>query len=97
MTAGLPELIFEHGWGVDFSESSVEILLSHQVLKSVENSCAVRQEENASWSVLMDDEEFLLLSYVSVVSLLELFLDLEVLFELILGRESDGINSLKIV
>ena len=29
MTAGFPELIFEHGWGVDLGESSVEVLLSH--------------------------------------------------------------------
>lgn len=73
MAACFPKLIFKHSGCVDLCVASKEVLLSHELLKSIEDSCAVLKEENAARGSRIKHEEFLLFSNDSVVSFLELF------------------------
>lgn len=67
MTAGFPQLVFKHSRGVHFREPSYAILLSHEVLQSVEYLCAVRQEKSAAGSQGRKEKQFLFSAHISVV------------------------------
>jgi len=58
---------------------------------------SVGEEKSGSGREFVEFKEFLLLSYVSMVSFGKFFLSLDVFVKLFLSWETYGVNSLKIV
>lgn len=91
---GLPEIRLENIGADNLVKGSLLVLAPNQFQQSIVNSGAVRQEEARTRRSLVEEEELLLQTNLSVVALRSLFKECLVLLKLLLVRERNTRNSL---
>lgn len=95
MTTGLPQLVFEHRGSDHFSEPSEEVLVSHQIYQSIEDSCSVGEEEGTSRGIGVEVEQVLGNADLSMVFLLQFLQIGLILFQFFLRRKGESVDSLQ--
>jgi len=97
MAGSLPQSVAVHVGGDNLTVSSDFIFSSNKLNKTVEDKSASRVEESGSGTQLTEEEQFLAGTDVSMISLFDFFLELNVFVQLLVGGERNTVDSLKIV
>lgn len=95
MAGSLPQIDVVHVWSNDLFVSTGPVLLTQKLEKGVVDFGTVWQEEARSGGELVEEEEFLLLTNLSVITLGSLLQVLLVLFQLLLVWERDTVDTLE--
>ncbi len=97
MPRSLPQFQVIHIWRNDFLVTPHSILSLNKINELVVETGTMRVEEATARGKLVEAEETLLQTNVPVVALLSFFQELDVFIELLLGRESDSVDTLQTV
>lgn len=95
VSGSLPELAVIHVGRNNFLVSTLEVLFAHELDKGVIDASTVWQEEAASWTKVMEEEELLFFANLAVIALGRLGEESLVLYKLLLVGEGNAVNALK--
>jgi len=97
VTRDLPKLKVVNVRGNDFLVATNTVLVSDQLNKLVVDLGTIGVEESTAWRHFEVMEEVLGSTDLTMVTLLSLFSEVDVLVELLLGRVSDTVDSLQTI